>query len=106
MGYSAPLPQPGATVTQMCKSYVYNWPIETVSIAESLQNHQYAVNHNLRNEMGRSGEGVEGKWAGERKGRSCEERRKAGDDTIRYDYFNVRSKADRCQLNLPHRTNN
>ena len=24
----------------------------------------------------------------------------------RYDYFNVRSKADRCQLNLPHRTKN
>ena len=23
-----------------------------------------------------------------------------------YDYFNVRSKADRCQLNLPHRTKN
>ena len=25
---------------------------------------------------------------------------------ISYDYFNVRSKADRCQLNLPHRTKN
>ena len=31
------------------------------------------------------------------------------DDTIRYDtrcYFNVRSKADISQLNLPHGTNN
>ena len=27
-------------------------------------------------------------------------------DMIWYDYFNVRSKADRCQLNLPHSTKN
>jgi len=33
----------------------------------------------------------------------------AGIDTIRYDtrcYFNVQSKADMSQLNLPHGTNN